>query len=236
MESITPTPSLTEQTTEAIRKAILAGDLAIGGLYSASELAKQIGVSRTPVREALLELERRGLVQIEKNRGARILSTSIDSLVEVFQLRLMIELPLSRRATELRTPSSLHKLEAVYDHFQQCALDDDPDSTLRADRDFHTALLASSKNHRALRLLAEQRDFVLTTGIGTVPASRTPIECFEDHCGIMDGFREGNPDRVASELGRHIINTASMIVQQEASQGLQIDIPSFIDSLHAYVH
>lgn len=207
--------TLTDRVTEAICAAILSGELAPDQVYSTAELGRQLGVSRTPTREALLELERRGLVTIEKNRGARIRSTSIDTLVEVFQVRLMLEIPLVRRSVERQTPEHLAALEKAYEAFYQAALADDPEATLKADRDFHAALLAAADNQRASQLLREQRDFVLTTGVGTVPLSRTPMECFNDHVKIMELFRERKTDELAAELGRHISGTAYILIRQE---------------------
>lgn len=216
MEKVVRSRTLTEQVTEAIRSAILSGELAPGRVYSTSALGKQLGVSRTPTREALLELERRGLVTIEKNRGARIRSTSIDTLVEVFQVRLMLELPLVRRSVERQTPATLQALEEAYEAFHEAAQANDPEATLKADRDFHVALLAGADNQRASQILREQRDFVLTTGVGTVPLSRTPMECFTDHVKIMEYFRAKKTEELVAELGRHISETAFMLIRQEA--------------------
>lgn len=209
--------SLTEQATESIKNAILAGDLVPGQLYTAGELGRELNVSRTPIREALQELARRGLVEIEKNRGMRVRSTSVESLIEVFQVRLMLEVPLSRRATELRTPESLAAVRAAYNEFRAAAESGEADAVLRADRDFHRALMAGAGNDRAKTLLQEQRDFVLQTGMGTVPTSRTPLECFEDHADIMAGFEAGDAAAVGAAVGRHISHTAVMLIRQETA-------------------
>lgn len=210
--------TLTEQATLALKQAILKGDLRPGRIYTAGELGKRMNVSRTPIREALQELSRRGLVVIEKNRGMRVLSTSVESLLEVFQIRLMLEVPLARRATQLQTPRTLQRVTISFEEFRQAAHNGDANQVLEADRDFHHIFLTASKNERALQLLREQRDFVLSTGMGTVPNSRTPMECFEDHSDIMEAFRAGDADAVASNLSRHIIHTATMLIEQETSR------------------
>lgn len=208
--------SLTDQAVASIRASIVSGDLVPGELYTATELGREIGVSRTPVREALLELARRGLVEIVPNRGARILSTSGQTLLEIFQVRLMLEVPLARRATELKTNESEAAVEAAYTAFGAAADENDPHRVLRADRDFHRALLAGAHNAKATQLLQEQRDFVLSTGVGTVPTSRSPQECFEDHRDIMDAFRTGHAGDVGAAMARHIAHTATMLIKQEA--------------------
>lgn len=215
MQHVERPQTLTEQATESLKNAILAGDLVPGQLYTAGELGKQLNVSRTPIREALQELARRGLVEIEKNRGMRVRSTSVESLMEVFQVRLMLEVPLARRAVELATPEFVDDVEAAYESFRVAAEGGDPDAVLRADRDFHRALLAGAGNDRARTVLQEQRDFVLSTGMGTVPHSRTALECFEDHADIMGAVRNRDVEAVGRAVARHISHTAKMLIRQE---------------------
>lgn len=215
MKSVERPLSLAEQAVESIRSSILSGDLSPGRLYTATELGQQLKVSRTPIREALNELARRGLVEIVPNRGARIRSTSVETLLEIFQVRLMLEVPLARRATQLKDETTSAAVEEAYEAFRLAALDDDPGLVLRADRDFHRALLAGARNTKANQLLREQRDFVLSTGMGTVPTSRTPQECFDDHQDIMAAFRSGRSAEVGEAVARHIGHTATMLIGQE---------------------
>lgn len=215
MDTVSRGVSLTDQAVESIRRAVIAGDLVPDRLYTGSELARQLGVSRTPIREALQVLSRRGMVRIEKNRGVRVVNTSVRSLIEVFQVRLMLEVPMSRRATQLKTDSSSTEFEAAVDLFREAAESGEPDAVLRADRDFHRALMAGAGNDKARELLQEQRDFVLSTGVGTVPTSRTAMECFEDHADIIAAYRQGDSVAVGRAVSRHIANTARILIRQE---------------------
>lgn len=216
MKTVDRSLSLTDQAVESIRASIMGGDLIPGQLYTATDLGQKIGVSRTPVREALLELARRGLVEIVPKRGARILNTSGQALMEIFQVRLMLEVPLARRAAELKDSEATARVEAAYADFRLAAEEGDASKVLRADRDFHRALLAGAHNAKANQLLGEQRDFVLSTGVGTVPTSRTPMECFDDHADIMEAYRAELPAAVGEAMARHIAHTAEMLMHQEA--------------------
>lgn len=236
MESVQRASSLTDQAIESIRASIVSGDLVPGELYTATELGQQLNVSRTPIREALQELARRGLVRIERNRGVRILSTSLQSLVEVFQIRLMLEAPLARRATQLKDPAFAAAVEESYESFRQAAASGLPDRVLRADRDFHRTLLSGAGNSTATQLLSEQRDFVLNTGVGTVPTSRTAQECFEDHADIMGAFRAGHPQEVAEAVARHISHTATMLIAQESRDRPEFGAVGATDDIDWLVH
>jgi DNA-binding GntR family transcriptional regulator len=226
--------SLTEQAVEVLRSSIVSGDLVPGRLYTATELGRELNVSRTPIREALHELARRGLVEIVPNRGARIRNTSVTALLEIFQVRLMLEVPLARRATQLKDEAASAAVENAFEAFRLAALDGDPNEVLRADRDFHQALLGGARNEKAKQLLREQRDFVLSTGVGTVPTSRTPQECFEDHRDIMEYFRAGLATEVGTAVARHISHTAKMLIKQETQRRpdfAKVDVEDAIDWL-----
>lgn len=206
---------MTDQAFEQLRKAIVSGDLKPGQLYTAGQLGEQIGVSRTPIREALLELSRLGMVEIEKNRGMRVVTTGIEGLFQGFEVRLMLEVPLARRATELQDDTTLTAVKTVFEQFRQAAATDDAEATLRADRDFHRTLLLGSRNIKAVGILQEQRNLVLMGGVGTVPTSRSALECFEDHLDIYDAFIHGDVEGVGQAMTRHITHTAQMLITQE---------------------
>ena len=103
--------TLAARAHDAIRAAIVDGRLAAGERYSVARLAERFGVSRTPVREALLLLERQGVVRFERNRGVRVLETSVHDLEEVFTLRLLLEVPATYRACALLTDDDLAALQ-----------------------------------------------------------------------------------------------------------------------------
>jgi len=98
MERLAHTASVNARVLSALRAAVITGELAPGSLYSVQTLADQLGVSRTPVREALIKLAQQGMVRFERNRGVRVLLTSLHDLEEVFALRLLLEPPAVRRA------------------------------------------------------------------------------------------------------------------------------------------
>lgn len=210
--------SMTGRVLDQLRAAITSGELEAGRLYSAAALGEQLGVSRTPIREASHELARLGLVEIERNRGIRIVATSVEALLQGFEVRLMLEVPLARRAARHAQddPGIRRRLTEVHERFREAATADDAELTLRTDRDFHTVLLELSGNDRATGVLREQRDMVLESGVGTVPTSRTPLQCFEDHADIYAAFMTGDEAATGAAMSRHIINTATLLIAQES--------------------
>lgn len=219
VEQIDQPGTLTEQTVRRLHRAILAGELAPGRRYSTAAIAGQLGVSRTPVREAALQLERMGLVAIERNRGIRILTTSVEQLLQGYELRLMLELPLVERAVGQATDTERAEVDRVHEAFRQAAARGDDEGTLRCDRDYHMALLRGAHNGRALRVLEELRTMVLVSGVGTVPTSRSAQECFDDHADVHVAWLRRDAAGVREALGRHIVHTASILIRQESRVG-----------------
>lgn len=216
-------PTLTEQIVVQLRDAVLSGELQPGHRYSASELATRFGVSRTPVREALLELERSGLARIDKNRGVTVVPSSLDEIVECYQLRLLLEAPAAARAARHADDEAIMQIQARFDAMQDAADRDDTETLLRADRDFHSAVVRVAENGRLVRMLEDLRNLVLTTGIASVPASRTCQELVEDHRDILEAIHSRDPQRAAHAMRRHVHNTAMLIIRREAGQRFDLE-------------
>ncbi|MDO5493509.1 MAG: GntR family transcriptional regulator [Nesterenkonia sp.] len=223
MSSVDRHATLTEQITAQLRAAVLDGTLVPGERYSAGGLAERFGVSRTPVREALLELERSGLVHIEKNRGVTVVPTSLEAVVDCFQLRLMLEAPAAGRAAAVVDAEGIGEVESRFRAMERAAARDDVGGVLRADRDFHLAVLALADNPRLVKVLEDLRNTVLSRGIATVPQTRSLEELIEDHRDILDGIRDGDPGAAAAAMHRHILNTAILLIRREAAEDPQWD-------------
>src|SRR5699024_12055417 len=119
MQPIKQKVSLTEQVTTMIRAAIVAGEMTPGEHYSAIGIAEKLGVSRTPVREALQLLEKEGIVTVAKNRGVRVNQISLDDIVEVFQVRLAVEPQAAARGVLNASDADIHTLTELHQRMLQ---------------------------------------------------------------------------------------------------------------------
>lgn len=210
--------NLTDQAITKLRNAILGGELKPGELYSATQLGEWLGVSRTPVREAGQQLAKAGLVVVERNKGIRVRSTTLEDLIEGFQVRLMLEVPVTRQATAVRTDADVRRVKEAFETFREISEIGGPAATLRADRDFHLALLTTSGNHRVVKILEDLRNVVLLTGVETVPKSRSSREAFEDHRDVYEAFMAGEAEKAGQAMRRHILNTAQLLILREAHE------------------
>lgn len=228
-------PTLSERAVGQLRRAIVLGELEAGERYSATELGERFGMSRTPIREATQELARLGLVSVERNRGIRVLPTSLEAFVEGFEVRLMLEVPLARRAASAATPEQRAEIAAQFAHFVEVAESGDVDATLRCDRDFHRGLLEVAGNVRAVEVLTEQRNMVLKTGVGTVPNMRSTVECAEDHRAIVDAVATGDGEAAGAAMRSHILNTAELLLRQESASRADFGAPDALVALEQLV-
>jgi DNA-binding GntR family transcriptional regulator len=198
---------LREQAGQVIRASIIAGELEAGEIYSASVLAERLGVSPTPVREAMLDLASGGLVEPVRNRGFRVLTPDERDLDEISELRLMLEVPAMRRVVELAADAQLEELESVVARIEARADEGDVAAFLLADREFHLGLLEIVGNGRLLRLVAQLRDQTRLAGIKELAREGNLTASAREHRVILDALRARDADRAEALMRTHLIHT-----------------------------
>ena len=134
--------------TELIRQAILDGGLSPGERLKEEELAQRLGISRTPVREALLILQTEGLVEAAPNRGATVRAHDADDLDDLYQLRALLEGHAARQAALRATDEAIAALWASCDRFSNVAKEDDVRAIVQENLFFHHAVLEASGSAR----------------------------------------------------------------------------------------
>jgi DNA-binding GntR family transcriptional regulator len=199
--------SLREQAQQVIRASILAGELAAGEIYSASTLAERLGVSPTPVREAMLELTNGGLVEPVRNRGFRVLTADEADLDEISQLRLMLEVPSMRIVAERASDQQLHGFRDIVEQIEATAAAADVAGFLLADRAFHLGMLELTGNRRLVRLVAQLRDQTRIAGITALAREGDLAKSAAEHRDILDALEERDADKAQQLMKRHLIHT-----------------------------
>jgi DNA-binding GntR family transcriptional regulator len=215
LEEIKADPSITDRVRDSIREAIIDGRLAPGSLHSVQSLASSFGVSRTPVREALIDLEGRGMVEFERNRGVRILQTSIHDLEEILSLRILLEVPAAYRAAEQATEATASELSDELMAMRKAARDRDEKTMMAHDRRFHEIINEASGNSRLALYVDSLRDLILTRGVSTVGRSRDLPSIVREHEAIIAAIEANDPAAAAAAMKGHLVNTASLLLRQE---------------------
>ena len=192
-------PSRTAAVLEAIKHAILVGELVPGQALVETELAAKLGVSKTPVREALKTLAGVGLVDMSPYKGASVRAVDEELAQSIFDMRLLLEPEAVRRATRLG--GDFAGARSALDHAAQAA--DAADRSL-ANREFHRLMYAPCGNALLVRALDDLRD--QTALVSAAAWKRTPSWADEhhEHEMILTAAQGGDADRAAQLLVRHI--------------------------------
>ena len=227
MRQVRQTDTVNAQVLDALRAAVITGELPPGTLHSVQALATQLGVSRTPVREALIKLAQQGMVRFERNRGVRVLQTSLHDLEEVFALRLLLEVPATRRACQQIDGAGRRELRKLYQSMERCARSGDEFRMWEHDRRFHRVLLQASGNLRLAEYVDGLRDMVLRRGVSTAGHSRNLDEIVAEHREVLERIDAGDPAGAAEAMRRHVLHTAELLIAQEAGAppgGVDVDL------------
>ena len=148
--------NLREQVVEQVRAEIISGRSGPGTMFSAPSLAASLGLSTTPVREALLELARGDLIEPVRNRGFRVVEPTLTELRNLFDLRELLEVHLARVVA--RTPKPLVDLYPLADEVARAVEHEDIRTYLEADRRFHSAFATKAKNALLTKTVMALRD------------------------------------------------------------------------------
>jgi DNA-binding GntR family transcriptional regulator len=195
--------NLREQVLQQVRAEIISGQSMPGSMYSVPTLAASLGVSTTPVREALLELARSGLIEPVRNRGFRVVEPTLTELRNLFDLREILELHAA--AIVARKPKkNLKGLLRLADDITRAVRTEDIHLYLEADRCFHRLLTAEADNARLTEMVMGLRDQMRLYGIKSRAGLARQNESIAEHYEIIELAMAGKEAALANLLRRHI--------------------------------
>lgn len=196
--------SLREQALEVVRQALVSGEIRPGDIYSAAALANRLGVSSSPVREAMLTLVHHGLLEPVRNRGYRVVAMSEQDLDEVYELRLLVEVPGTLKAAAQATDADLTRLSSLAEEIEDAAKDGDVTRFLDADRRFHLDLLGLCGNRRLVDSVATLRDQTRLYGLEKLADSGRLVDSAREHRDILAAMADHDTDRLDEIIRAHL--------------------------------
>lgn len=205
--------SLGDRVFDAVRDAIMRKELVPGTLYSVAAISEQLGVSRTPVREALLQLATNGVVRFEPNRGVRILQVTVQDIEEIYKLRLLLEVPCAFQAATDLDADGRQKLMTAFAEMTECVRTNDESRFQQNDLIFHNIILSSGGNDRIVEAVNVSRAQMHAKGLSTTP-TRTLSAILERHRGIYDAIIAKDPVAAARAAQEHLLSTLTILVGQ----------------------
>jgi DNA-binding GntR family transcriptional regulator len=202
--SLTGYRSLREEVAAALRAALIAGEMQPGTVYSAPTLAAKFGVSATPVREAMLDLTKEGLVEVVRNKGFRVTELSDEDLDHITELRALIEIPTVQRLAGVVPAADLAPLRPLADAIVEAARRADLLAYVEADRRFHLDLLALAGNPRIVATVNDLRMRARLYGLGQLAARGSLVASAEEHVELLDLLVAGDADATGALMRRHL--------------------------------
>lgn len=202
-----PFPSLAEALYERLWKRIVNLEFAPGARLSEEALAKELGVSRTPVREALLRLGQVGLVRVSPRRGFAVPTISRADLIELYDLRAALEIYAARRATPLITDDEIaeHHERQHAAHRRSTSLSASAaEEFFRTDLALHNLLHQRGGNRRSARHLADLMGQLSLLSLRAAQAPTSRLAAIAEHRRILEALSARDTTRVASAIETHI--------------------------------
>jgi DNA-binding GntR family transcriptional regulator len=202
-------PNLRDQVLAVIRQQLVSGEIRPGNIYSASGMATRLGTSNAPVREAMLTLVNQGVMEVVPNRGFRVTPVTDKDLDEVYELRVMLEVP---AVEELARRPNTAELEGIREHARTCtqaARDGDMTVFLEADRDFHLTMLALLGNRRLVQLVEVLRDQTRLYGLHKLAAEGRLVSTSQEHFDLLDAVLAGDVELSGRVMLQHLQHVRS---------------------------
>ncbi|MGI5136034.1 GntR family transcriptional regulator [Streptomyces sp. CA-106110] len=197
--------SVRRQILDALRTALVAGELAPGEVYSAPALGERFGVSATPVREAMQQLALEGAVEVVPNRGFRVVVHGARELAELAEIRALVEVPVILRLARTVPAESWAELRPLADATVRAASSEGRVTYAESDRAFHRAVLALAGNEQLVRIaedLHRRAQWPLVQG--SAPRSRAElIADAAEHAALLDALAGQDLAAVQALVSKH---------------------------------
>lgn len=196
--------SYRERVADALRAALIAGELLPGEVYSAPTLAARFGVSATPVREAMLDLAKEGLVDTVPNKGFRVTAVSEKQLDEYTHIRALVEIPTVVDLARTADPVSLEALRPAAREIVQAAAAGDLVAYVEADTRFHLGLLALAGNTHLVEVVGDLRKRSRLYGLTALLEAGRLLASAQEHLEILDALIARDEKAVHEVMARHL--------------------------------
>lgn len=201
---LSPAESLREQVEAHLSARIVSGEIPPGQVLTVPTLAGDFGVSATPVREAMLNLARRGFLRAIRNRGFEVTEVSADELRELSEVRMLLEAPPMRAVAGTLDAETESALRSIADRLVEAARRAKFDEYLMADTEFHLRILECTGNRKLVETVRELRQQTRLVGLVRLAETDALIETSLEHAELVDLLVAGRGEDAEALMRRHI--------------------------------
>lgn len=195
---------LREVIFNTIREAIIVGELKPGERLMEVQLAEKMGVSRTPVREAIRKLELEGLVSMIPRKGAHVADLSKKDIMDVLELRASLDGLATVLAAERITPEELKELKHVLSQFAAYMEKDNVQGLIKKDVEFHEIIYKSSRNEKLIQIANNLREQIHRFRVIYLKDYSRPKELVKEHSDIFNAIESRDLEKARLSSENHI--------------------------------
>ncbi|UOD34205.1 GntR family transcriptional regulator [Deferribacteraceae bacterium V6Fe1] len=212
--------TLSEKIAETIRGYILGGTLKPGDRLTEPKLSEMLGISRTPIREALRLLEMEGFVEIFPRRGAVVSVITDKDVDEIFVLKMKLESLAARLAVKNLTNEDIKKLKDINEKMEKYSLTKNVANLIKLNSEFHNLFITKCNNSRLEKFLESLlRQFKRATAYSFTETGRIS-KVIDEHKEIIEAFEERDADRVEKLVERHIKSGWTFILNKVSGKAV----------------
>jgi DNA-binding GntR family transcriptional regulator len=205
--------SLVNLVISSLREAILNGYFEPGEKLDQDKIAEELKVSRTPIREALKVLASNGFVEIQSFRGAFIPVINLQDILDVYEIRWIIEPEIVRQSTPNIPNEILDNCEHMLNQAIQCELSNKERLLYEADERFHAAIFSYCDNHVFTEILEKLNNRIVRVRTFALHRTgQTLISTHDEHMGIIKAIRTRQAEEACRLMEAHLRNSAKRIV------------------------
>lgn len=212
--------SLRIRVFNAIENAILDGEYKDGDSLNELRLSKELGVSRTPVREALMQLELEGLVRNVPNKGAVVIGVTGQDIHDIYEIRIRIEGLASRLCAENITEDELRALEQIVDLQEFYLMKNDTEQIWKLDGDFHKIIYDASRSRPLRFTLSNFHNYIKKARDISVQTEGRAEKTVSEHRAILDAIRAHNGALAEQLTAQHISNAEDNLFENSLKKDI----------------
>ena len=209
---------LREMVYEELKMQILKGAIIPGTRMMEVELAEEMGVSRTPIREAIRKLEKEGLVTIEPRRGAYASMISTEDMVEILEVRQDLEGLAAYFAADRMTDAQMEELRKESERYNDAVRRGNMEDMIKHDTRYHHIIVESCRNKILVQMIEQLQELVLRFRYIYYDNFRRAENMPEEHEAIVAAIAEGNADKARAAADIHIERLKELVLKEGVQQ------------------
>jgi DNA-binding GntR family transcriptional regulator len=213
MRAIQNPRNLKEAVHQRLKESIVRGEIAAGTKLAETRLAQKLGVSRTPLREAINRLEQDGFVEIIPRRGAYVKKHSLQEILENLELREVLEGLAVRLASRHATPEMIRKMKACFQRFSERNVEGSISSYAHQNIRFHNLIIQASQNQKLIAIIRNLFDQMDMVRLHTIVLPGRARKSLSEHSAIIGYIEKGQAQKAEKNLRVHIADLRQAVLK-----------------------